>query len=241
MRSNDCIKVVHKDKYVLFGFVLAIFIGGISFAPVWLHHNGQYMEYGDYFLQYVPFIKELKRMVLSGNLSWSWNSFLGDGFIGAYSYYTVFNPFAWLVAIFPDEYILYGTMFAILLKLGICMIGAMLYLRCFCETDMYVLIGALLYTFSGFTLVNTNFYFFLDVVAVFPFLLYGLELLLQKNIHKIYIITVCINAAINYYFFVSTVIFVVLYVFFRLELYKVSAWKNHWSKVMHIVGCSIVD
>ena len=124
------------------------------------------MEYGDYFLQYVPFIKELKRIVATGSLSWSWNSFLGDGLISAYSYYTVYNPFAWIVALFPDQYILYGTMFAIILKLAISMVTSALYIGRFCKKETYALIGALLYTFSGFTLVNTNFYFFLDVVPI---------------------------------------------------------------------------
>ena len=72
-------------------------------------------------------------------------------------------------------------MFATVLKLAVSMIAAMLYMRCFCKKDSYVLIGALLYTFSGFTLVNTNFYFFLDVIAVFPFVMYGLEQLIMKE------------------------------------------------------------
>ena len=222
------------------GAVLGAIIGIVAFAPVWLHHGGQYMEYGDYFLQYVPFIKELKRMVASGSLAWSWNSFLGDSFIGAYSYYTVFNPFAWFVALFPDEYILYGTMFATLIKLAISMISAMLYIRLFCRKDVYAEIGALLYTFSGFTLVNTNFYFFLDVVAIFPFLLYGLERLIQEKKRCVYIVSLLMNAAINYYFFVSSVLIIVIYVVFRLELYKPSEWKNQRSTFFRIAGYSVI-
>lgn len=222
------------------GALIGVFIGIIAFAPIWLRHGGQYMEYGDYFLQYVPFIKELKRMVGSGSLSWSWNSCLGDGFIGAYSYYTVFNPFAWIVALFPDDYILYGTLFATLLKLAISMIGAMLYIRCFCKKDSYALIGALLYTFSGFTLVNTNFYFFLDVIAVFPFAMYGLEQLIRKGKPTIYGLSLMLNAAINYYFFVSTVFLIAIYVVCRLELYKPSSWKSQWKIFCRIAVYSVV-
>lgn len=149
-----------RNAVLLYGAILGAIIGVVSFAPIWIHYGGQLMDYGDYFLQYVPFVKELKRMLLSGNLSWSWNSFLGDSFIGAYSYYTVFNPFAWVVMLFPDNLILYGTMFATLLKLSVSMVGALLYFDLFCKKDINALIGALLYTFSGFTLVNTMFYFF---------------------------------------------------------------------------------
>lgn len=238
--SNGIASRLSRKPNLWWGAILGAVIGLISFAPVWIHHGGQYMEYGDYFLQYIPFIKELKRMVLSGNMAYSWNSFLGDNFIGAYSYYTIFNPFAWFVALFPDEHILYATMFSILLKLAISMVSAMLYLRLFCKKDIYAVIGAFLYTFSGFTLVNTSFYFFLDVIAIFPFLLYGLELLMQERKRWVYIMALCLNAAINYYFFVSSVLFVVIYVIFRLELYKPAAWRRHWRTFLHIAGCSIV-
>lgn len=182
-----------ENKCLYWGAAIGAIIGIIAFSPIWLQNNGQYMDYGDYFLQYVPFIKELKRMILSGSLSWSWNSFLGDSFVAAYSYYTVFNPFAWIVALFPDDYILYGTMFATILKLSISMIAAMLYMRRFCQKDSYAMVGALLYTFSGFTLVNTNFYFFLDVITVFPFLMYGLELLICENKRTVYVLSLMLN------------------------------------------------
>ena len=228
------------NKCLWWGAAIGAIIGIISFSPIWLQNNGQLMDYGDYFLQYVPFIKELKRMILSGSLSWSWNSFLGDGFVGAYSYYTVFNPFAWIVALFPDDYILYGTMFATVLKLAVSMIAAMLYMRRFCKRDSYALIGALLYTFSGFTLVITNYYFFLDVIAVFPFVMYGLEQLICEGKRTVYVLSLMLNAAINYYFFVSTVFLVVIYVVCRLELYKPSSWKIQWKTFCRIAVYSVV-
>lgn len=229
-----------ENKCLYWGAAIGAIIGIIAFSPIWLQNNGQYMDYGDYFLQYVPFIKELKRMILSGSLSWSWNSFLGDSFVAAYSYYTVFNPFAWIVALFPDDYILYGTMFATILKLSISMIAAMLYMRRFCQKDSYAMVGALLYTFSGFTLVNTNFYFFLDVIAVFPFLMYGLELLICENKRTVYVLSLMLNAAINYYFFVSTVFLVIIYIVFRLELYRLSSWKTQWKTFCRVIVFSVV-
>ena len=237
---NISLQLKQNNRVLFVGAVIGAIIGIIAFAPVWLHYDGQYMDYGDYFLQYVPFIKELKRMLTSGSLSWSWNSFVGDCFICSYSYYTVFNPFAWIVALFPDDYILYGTMFTIILKLAVSMISAMLYIRNFCKKDSYILIGALLYTFSGFTLVNTNFYFFLDVIAVFPFVMHGVEQLIYKRKPTLYVISLMLNAVINYYFFVSTVILVIIYVVFRLEFYKLSSWKIQWKTFCRIAIYSVL-
>ena len=157
-----------------------------------------------------------------------------------YSYYTVFNPFAWFVALFPNQYILYGTLIATLMKLSLSMVGSILYIKCFVKKNIYAFVGALLYTFSGFTLVNTNFYFFLDVICIYPFLMYGLEKLILEKRKAVYIIFLTINAIINYYFFVSTVFLVIIYVFFRMELYRISSWKIHWKSICTIIIYSII-
>ena len=227
-------------KYLAFGALLSVLIGIVAFAPIWMRNQGRLMEYGDYYPQYVPFLLEMKRMVQSGSLSWSWNSFLGDSFVSAYSYYTVFNPFAWFVVAFPESMILYATMITALLKLAVSTVGAMLYLRLFVKKDPYALIGALLYTFSGFTVVNTSFYFFQDVISLFPFMMYGLERLIQYGRSKVYVAALAVNAVINFYFFVSTVILTVLYVLFRLELYRLSGWKRHGPTFVRIAVYSVV-
>ena len=49
-----------------------------------------------------------------------------------------------------------------------------------------------------------------------------------------------LNAAINYYFFVSTVFLVIIYVVFRLALYKVSSWKTNWNIFSRIAVCSMI-
>lgn len=237
-RSEKGLKKTKKSLWWAGAFGATI--GIIAFAPIWAIHGGEYIDLGDYFSQYVPFIKELKRMIKSGSLAWSWNSCLGDSFIGAYSYYTVFNPFAWLVAAFPDKYILYGTMLATILKFSVSMVAATLYMSRFCKKDIYAVIGSMLYTFSGLTLVNTYFYFFLDISAVFPFVLCGLEQLIVEKKRTMYIIALMFNAMINYYFFVSTVLIIVIYVVFRLELYKIASWKRNVKTFGDIVISSFI-
>lgn len=229
-----------KNKYIIIGIMLTLAIGIISFMPILIRNKGQYMDFGDYYQQYIPFIKELKRMLLSGNLSWSWNSFLGDDFVRGYSYYTIFNPFAWFVLLFPNDMILYGTLIATLIKLVVSTLSALFYIRLFCKEDKYALVGAIMYTFSGFTLVNLYFYFFLDIIAIFPLLMYGLEILIRKRIHKVYIISLALNAAINIYFFVSTVFLVIIYLFFRLEIYNFDEWKNKWLLIFDIFLSSVL-
>lgn len=70
--------------------------------------------------------------------------------------------------------------------------------------------------------------------------MYGLELLIREKKSLIYVLALWINASINYYFFVSSVLLIVLYVIFRLELYRISAWKREWKTFLSISGYSII-
>lgn len=240
LMKNDY-KMYKPDKKIIkIGILLTALIGIISFIPILIRNNGLYVAYNDYYNQYVPFIKELRRIMLSGNLSWSWNSFLGDSFIRAYSYYTVFNPFAWFLALFPNNLLLYATLLITIIKLIISMISSLYFFRLFCKKDQYALIGSIIYTFSGFTIINSDFYFFLDVIAVFPLLMYSLELLIRENEYSLYIFSISINACINLYFFVSTVFIVMIYGFFRLQMYNAKNWKIKWKLILSILISSIL-
>ncbi|MGN1014910.1 MAG: YfhO family protein [Butyricicoccus sp.] len=200
-------------------------VGLLALLPSLIRYHGQFLFYGDFITQYVPFIRETRRMLLSGSFTWSWNSFLGDNFYTAYSYYTSTNPFALIAALFPDSMVLYATTVITLLKFLLSSFSAYLFLRLFVRRELSAVIGAIAYTFSGFSIIVTNYCFFLDVIAVFPLLLYGLEWVIRRE-HGItdglvLTLAVFVNAVMNYYLFVSSCILCLLYVVFRLELWRV--------------------
>ena len=69
----------------------------------------------------------------------------------------------------------------LVLKFAVAGGGAYLYLRRYVKNIDYAVLGACLYTFSGFTVYNVFFNHFVDVVALFPYLLWSLdEALLQR-------------------------------------------------------------
>ena len=105
---------------------------------------------------------------------------------------------------------------------------AYLYLNCFIPADStcesvivpqnplkvkpdVAVIGALLYAFSGFQTINLEFNHFHDVVAVFPLLLWGIENIDEKKKRPAFIIAVAINCLINYFFFIQSVVFMLIY------------------------------
>ena len=74
----------------------------------------------------------------------------------------------WIAILFPENHILQGITASILLKFFVCGITSFLYFRIFIKKPIYAIIGSLLYTFSSFTILNTQFNHFTDVIALFP-------------------------------------------------------------------------
>ncbi|HPF57108.1 MAG TPA: YfhO family protein, partial [Clostridiales bacterium] len=152
-------------------FLTALGIGIVMILPFIIKDGGYFFYYGDYNVQQVPFWQYCAEQVKSGNFFWSWETDLGSDFISAYSFYTIGSPFFWLAMIFPSSWMpaLMGPL--MMLKMAVAAVGAFLYMRRYIKDPDYAMIGALLYAFSSYTIYNIFFNHFIDVVAVFPFML----------------------------------------------------------------------
>ena len=215
--------------YTLLSGILCLIIALAGMLPSIIQHGGFFVSKADYITQQIPFILETKRMFATGTPYWSWNSFLGDNFLGGYAFYTVGSPFVRIATLFPESHILQGITFSILLKFFVCGVTSFLYLRIFIHKPVYAIIGSLLYTFSSFTILNTQFNHFTDVIALFPLIPAALELRLykKKNIPGLLTFAVFVNLLTNYYFFVSSGIFIIIYALFR---FKSGDWSGNKQK-----------
>ena len=91
--------------------MLAIFIinGIFPFGDESFMHSDMYH-------QYVPFLSEMLSKIRSGDsLSYSWNVGVGSNFFALYAYYMA-SPFNWLVALFPDKYLIEFMSYLVILK-----------------------------------------------------------------------------------------------------------------------------
>ena len=149
--------------------ILPIFFDGLS----WGLGTGVYDF--DFISQQIPFIIETKRMLASGTPWWSWNTFTGDNFIGAYSFYTLTSPFVWIICLFPLKMILWGILFALYLKEICTALAAYAYLRFMGFDKQLSTLGGLLYAFSSFFICNLFYFHFAEPVMMFPLLLLGVE------------------------------------------------------------------
>ncbi|WP_294480806.1 YfhO family protein [uncultured Ruminococcus sp.] len=203
-----------KEKYLLL-FILAFVGMMIGFLPAMIRNHGIFMYYGDFNSQQLMFYKHAQQMVKEGNLGWDWGTDLGSGFVSTYSFYLLGSPFFWLTTLFPVGSTVYLMPWLLAIKTGVAGMCAYAYLRRFINNKNCAVIGGLLYAFSGFQTYNIFFNHFHDATAFFPLLLLAFELLVQENKKGAFAIAVAITATISYFFFVSAVVFTVIYFFLR--------------------------
>ena len=85
----------------------------------------------------------------------------------------------------------------------------------FFKDKKYAYIGSVLYSFSGFQAINLLFFHFHNIVAFFPLLLIGLEEKMVNKKRGWLALFVFLNSFLNYYFFISEVIFLLVYYLVR--------------------------
>ncbi len=204
-------------KVLLWSFVVSACIT-IPFILVELIKTGSavFLYYGDYNSQQISFYEHCVAMVHSGDFGWDWVTDMGSNFVGSYSYYMLGSPFFWIMCLFPSTWAPYLMAPMYMIKYMVAAVLAYAYLQRFVKNKNYAVIGALLYSFSGFQIYNTFFNQFHDVVAFFPLLLIGMEEYVQNDRRGLFAIAVTINALINYFMFAGQVVFCVIYFFARI-------------------------
>lgn len=205
-----------KNYITVAGISLAII--SLAMLPILITYKGQLFYFGDYMTQQIPFIKECRRMMLSGKPFWSWNTFLGANFIGTYSFYIYGSPFFWPLLLIPERFVTYGLSVMFAVKHMTAAVTSYAYLKTRTEKNHLAIIGGLLYAFSGFTLDSVFYNHFLDVIALFPLIPLFTDKALDNKKSK-YLLSVCVflSSITNYYFIIGTSFFFLIYLFFRVK------------------------
>lgn len=197
-------------------FCLGALLALIALAPAILPYGGRYVTRGDYIEQQLPFILETRRILRGGLNSFSFNTFLGAPAVGSYSFYTLGSPFVWPLALLPQQLIPYGISVMAVLKHATACLTSFLFFRRVVRDERLALTGSVLYVFSSFTVVNTQFYHFTEVIAFFPLILLGLEIAMSDAPQPGLLALFCgLNALVNYYFMLGSALLAALYFAFR--------------------------
>ncbi len=178
--------------------------------------KGIFFYYGDFNSQTIPFLVKMTEDLSSFSIPrYDFSSGRGIDYIEAYAFYNLFSPFTLFASLLPDSAMLYAISVLTAFKLGCCAMFGYMYISLFCKNDGYAVTGAILYTYSGYTVVTFLFHF-LDALVFFPLLMYALELAVKEKKRGLFGIAVAVCALTNYYVFVMEVIFVIIYFVVRL-------------------------
>ena len=205
-----------KDKFWLTVGLCAL-TAALFFLPFYIIDGGFFHYAGDFNSQQISFYRYMNGFIKGAGYpdsafnsvhnTFSWATDLGSGVMNAYSFYLYGSPFFWFSLLFPQGWLPYLMVPLLVLKFAVAGGGAYLYLRRYVKNIDYAVLGACLYTFSGFTVYNVFFNHFVDVVALFPYLLWSLDEALYNDRRSWFAFWVAVNLVNNYFFFIGQVYF----------------------------------
>ena len=245
----------HKKFWQAVG--LCALTAAIFFLPFYILDGGFFHYAGDFNSQQISFYRYMNGFVKGAGYpdsafagaphnTFSWATDLGSGVMNAYSFYLYGSPFFWLSVLLPQSWLPYMMVPLLVLKFGVAGGGAHLYLRRYVKNANYAVLGACLYALSGFAVYNVFFNHFVDVVALFPYLLWALDEAIYEDRHGLFAFWVAVNLLNNYFFFVGQVIFLCIYFVCKLTAkdFRLTGRKfGHllWESVLGVaMGCLLL-
>ena len=178
--------------------------------------------------------------------TFSWATDLGSGVMNAYSFYLYGSPFFWLSTLFPQSWMPYLMCPLLVLKFAVAGGGAYLYMRRYVKHLDYAVLAACLYTFSGFGIYNIFFNHFIDVVALFPWMLWALDECIYSGRRGLFAFFVAVNLLNNYFFFVGQVVFLIIYFACKVSAGEIRLTRGlfgtlAWESLLGVaLGCLLV-
>ncbi len=209
-----------KQNKFLLTVCLCALTAALIFLPFYLLDGGFFHYAGDFNSQQISFYRYMNGFLKglgypdgagSVHNTFSWATDLGSGALNAYSFYLYGSPFFWFSLLFPQRWLPYLMVPLLVLKFAVAGGGAYLYLRRYVKDQNYAVLGAVLYAFSGWGLYNIFFNHFIDVLALFPWMLWALDEAVYHGRHGLFAFWVGVNLLNNYFFFVGQVLFLLLY------------------------------
>ena len=209
-----------KQNKFLLTVCLCALTAALIFLPFYLLDGGFFHYAGDFNSQQISFYRYMNGFLKglsypdgAGSVrnTFSWATDLGSGAMNAYSFYLYGSPFFWFSLLFPQQWLPYLMVPLLVLKFAAAGGGAYLYLRRYVQNQNYAVLGAVLYAFSGWGLYNIFFNHFIDVLALFPWMLWALDETIYNGRHGLFAFWVGINLLNNYFFFIGQVLFLIIY------------------------------
>ncbi len=230
-------RINQKPRYLLV-FIVGLITAFFMFLPFLIYDKGYFLYCGDYNSQQIPFTVFSSDWLYNGMDSYSFGIDLGSSFINSFSYYTLGSPFAMAIMLFPSSLAPYLMSAMLCIKFATAALLGYVYVRRYFSVDGYAMCAAILYAFSGYAIYNVFFNNFVDIVALFPLLLYALDEYFYEDRKGLFAAAVAINFFNNYFFFTGQVVFLVIYFVAKLIAgeYRLTLRKFIFIAIETIIG-----
>lgn len=198
-------------------FIMAFIIPVIIFCA--LYYVRDIFPFGtncylrsDMYHQYAPFFSEFWNKIRSGeSLTYSWDIGMGTNFTSLYAYYLA-SPANWLIALFPQRYMIEIMNVMIILKLSAASSSFAYYIaKHFHTKNCAIALFGTFYALSGFVAAYSWNIMWLDCVILLPLIMLGLERLVNENKCFLYCISLGLCIFTNYYIAIMVCLSVILY------------------------------
>ena len=189
----------------------------------------------DLYHQYVAFFENFAERVRNGqSLSYAWEIGLGSNYLALFAYY-LSGPMQLLAFLIPEGSIIEFITALIVLKIGLCGLSMAWYLsKRFNTRHIGITFCGVCYALSGYMAAYSWNVMWLDVLWLTPVVLYGLELLVEKNKPFLYCISLGLAILCNYYIGIMLCIFLVFYFICRmLCLPEKTPFKQYLLKIFN--------
>lgn len=174
--------------------------------------ENQTLAWCDMKQQVIPFLLDFQN-ILKGNADFLLNTQNAGGmsFLGVFFFF-VSSPFTFLVLLVPAEKMYLFANILVLLKTALCSFTAALFFRhrFLNLNSVQILSLSIMYAFGGYTMLYFQNMVWLDVMAMFPILMIGMDRLIRQRKPLCYALSLAAIMVLNFYLTYMVVIFVVL-------------------------------
>lgn len=177
----------------------------------------------DLWHQYFPFLEDLQDKLQSGgSLFWTWRVGMGSNFIAMMSYYLL-SPLNFLSVFVPSQALTGFLAVITVVKLAFAgMFTAIAFKIIFRKNDPALLFFSIMYPLCSFAMGYYWCTIWLDSFAMLPLVVAGTVSMLRDGKYKLFIISLALAVAMNYYIG----LFICIAVFLTAIGYTLSDWKS---------------
>ena len=222
-----------KDYFIVGGISVGILV--ILFLILRIYPFGKNTVLtGDLYTQVSALFYHLWDTILgSGSLLVDYTSGGGENFFGIFSYYLA-SPINFIILLFKRNDIYLAISLIVIIKFVLSAITCLYSLKYLFKKDNKMFIPlALLYAFSGYSLINYQITAWMDVVYMFPLIVVGLKKLIDEDKPYMYGITLFLAICFSFYLSYMMLIFIFLIAFIYI---KCNVPKEKQKKVMLSLG-----